>query len=110
MTDPMACPQCGRACEPDERRPAQVADLPFRSITCDQPPSGLSDHPFPVRWLETVVADDDELQVFQERFVRVRGPLPPDSPIAEAFGDIDPIHAWIETEPTVGGIRILIRL
>lgn len=110
MTEPMACPQCGRVSEPDERRTAQIADLPFQSIICDQPPSGLSDHPFPVRWLETVVVDDDGLQTFQERFVRVRGPLAPGSPIADAFGDVDPIHAWIEHEPTAGGIRILIRL
>lgn len=110
MTDPRECPQCARVAEPDDRREAQIADLPFRSITCDRPPSGLSDHPFPVRWLETIVPDRDEFQTFQERFVRVRGPLPADSPIAEAFGEVDPIHAWIEHEPTADGIRILIRL
>ena len=110
MSEPMACPQCGRVAPPDERRPATIADLPFQSVTCDLPPAGLSDHPFPVRWLESVVPDPDGLQAFKERFVRVRGPLPPGSAIEEAFGEVDPIHAWIEHEPTEGGIRVLIRL
>lgn len=110
MSEPRACPQCNRVAEPDGRRPAQIAELVFESITCDQPPSGLSDHPFPVRWLETIVPGPAELQEFTERFVRVRGPLPEGSPIADAFGDVDPIHAWIENEPTDDGIRILIRL
>ncbi|HVM00992.1 MAG TPA: hypothetical protein VM324_17005 [Egibacteraceae bacterium] len=110
MTDPGECPQCGRVAEPDGRRPAQIAELPFRSFTCDRPPSGLTDHPFPVRWLESVVPGQDEVQAFNERFVRVRGPLPEGSAIAEAFGDVDPIHAWIERQPTADGIRVLIRL
>lgn len=110
MTEPGTCPQCGGATEPDWRRPAQIADLPFRSFTCERPPSGLSDHPFPVRWLETVVPGSDEVQTFDERFVKVRGPLPDGTPIAEAFGEVDPIHAWIEHEPTADGVRILIRL
>ncbi|HVM15283.1 MAG TPA: hypothetical protein VM287_13280 [Egibacteraceae bacterium] len=110
MTEPGACPQCGRVTEPDWRRPAQIAELQFRSITCDRPPSGLADHPFPVRWLETIVPGPEERQTFHERFVRVRGPLPEGSAIAEAFGEVDPIHAWIEDQPTPDGIRILIRL
>lgn len=110
MSEKMACPQCGRVSEPDERRPATIAELPFRSVTCDLPPSGLSDHPFPVRWLESFVDDRDEFQAFTERFVRVRGPLPEGSPIAEAFGEVDPIHAWIEEQPADGGVRVLIRL
>lgn len=110
MTEQRACPQCGRVAEPDGRRVAQIAELPFESLTCDKPPSGLADHPFPVRWLESQVPGPDELQSFNERFVRVRGPLPEGSAIAEAFGEVDPIHAWIENEPMDGGIRVLIRL
>ena len=110
MTDPGQCPQCGRVAERDDRRTAQIAELSFEPFLCDRSPSGFTDHPFPVRWLESQVSDADELQGFMERFVRVRGPLPEGSAIAEAFGEIDPIHAWIENEPTAGGIRVLIRL
>lgn len=109
-TDIGACPQCGRVAEPDWRRPATIAGLEFRSRTCEQPPKDLSDHPFPVRWLEADVPDADALQDFQDRFVRVRGPLPEGSAIAEAFGDVDPIRAWIEDVPGPTGTRVLIRL
>lgn len=111
MTEPMTCPQCDRVAEPDERRPAEIAGLVFRSVTCDKPPSGLTDHPFPVRWLESEAPDAAALQDFRDRFVRVRGPLPEGTAVAEAFGDLDPILAWIEDLPSsTGGIRVLIRL
>ncbi len=110
MSEPRTCPQCGRQVDPDGRRPAQIAELPFQSFTCDKPPSGLGDHPFPVRWLESAVSGPPDLQAFHERFVRVRGPLPEGTPIAEAFGEVDPIHAWIESEQMDDGIRVLIRL
>lgn len=111
MSEPMACPQCGRVAAPDDRQPAEIAGLEFRSVTCDQPPAKLADHPFPVRWLEGEASDAQALEDFQDLFVRVRGPLPEGTPIAEAFGDVDPILAWIEDEPSSrGGIRVLIRL
>lgn len=111
MSEPLTCPQCGRVAEPDGREPAEIAGLTFRSVTCEQPPANLSDHPFPVRWLEAHAGDAETLQDFHDRWVRVRGPLPEGTPVAEAFGEIDPILAWVEDEPSSqGGSRVLIRL
>lgn len=101
------CPLCGEQGRPDERRPAEIAGLEFRSVGCD---ADTIVHPFPVRWLESSVADRSELQLFEERFVYVRGPLPEGSAIDEAFGERDPIQAWIESEPLPDGLRVLIRL
>ncbi len=110
MTDqgvPHRCPLCGADASPDERRPAQIAGLEFRSIACD---AEALEHPFPVRWLESSVEGQDELLEFEEHFVFVRGPLEEGSAIAEAFGERDPIQAWIETYDLDDGIRVLIRL
>lgn len=110
MTDqgaPHRCPLCGADAAPDERRPARIAGLEFRSIACD---AEALEHPFPVRWLEASVADQDELLEFEDRFVYVRGPLEEGSPIEEAFGERDPIQAWIETYESSDGYRVLIRL
>lgn len=103
------CPLCGRPGAPDGRRIADIADLPFESIMCEAPPQEPTDHWFPVRWLESSVGDRDELQRFHERFVYVRGPLPEGSPIEEAFGETDPILAWVEDQSTDESIRVLIR-
>jgi hypothetical protein len=107
---PFACPLCGRQGRTDERSPADVAGLSFRSILCDRPPAGLHDHPFPVRWLEAEASGPGEVEDFRDGFVFVRGPLPEGTPIAEVFGDTDPIRAWIEDHPTERGIRVLIRV
>lgn len=110
VTEPLSCPLCGRPGEPDDRRPAEIAQLEFRSVTCELSPENLTDHPFPVRWLESRVDDEDELQLFKERFVYVRAPLEEGSAVAEAFGGVDPILAWIEHPVAEDGIRVLIRL
>lgn len=104
------CPLCGRPGQPDGRRIAEIAGRPFESVTCEAPPKEPTDHWFPVRWLESSVSDADELQQLHERFVYVRGPLPEGSPIEEAFGETDPIRAWIEDQATDEGLRVLIRL
>lgn len=104
------CPLCGTPGTPDDRRPAEIGGLEFRSVVCDQPPQDLSDHMFPVRWLETQVPDTAAVVDFEKRFVFVRGPLPEGSAIAEAFGDIDPIRAWIEHFEDDDDVRLLIRL
>lgn len=106
-TTPYPCPLCGEPGEPDDRRPAEIAGLEFRSIGCD---ADVLEHPFPVRWLESTVADEPGLRLFEERFVYVRGPLPEGSAVAEAFGERDPIQAWIEAEELADGYRVLIRL
>ncbi len=104
------CPLCGRMAGADDRPPAEIGGLVFQSITCDRSPSSPLDHPFDVRWLEATVPEPTDVQLFQDRFVYVRGPLPAGSPIARAFGDADPIRAWVEHHETDEGFRILIRL
>lgn len=105
-----SCPQCGELGRLDDRPQVEIAGLMFRSVSCERPAADLSGHPFPVRWLEGEVPGKDDVREFEERFVLVRGPLPEDEPIALAFGDIDPIRAWIEDQELDGGFRVLIRL
>lgn len=102
------CPLCGEVGEPDDRRPAEIAGVEFHSVICTS--TDMIVHPFPVRWLEADVADEAELEDFEDRFTFVRGPLPEGSAIEEIFDDRDPIEAWIETEDMDGRIRLLIRL
>lgn len=106
MSAPYTCPLCGAAGVPDDRPVADIVGVEFRSIECAQPMQGLGGHPFPVRWLEGEILDDADREGFDLDFVRVRAPLPPGSPIAIAFGDVDPILAWVVHEPP----RVLIRL
>ena len=119
-SDPSTCPLCGEPGEPDERRPAEIAGLTFTSVTCGRSgavPTAAEDmgkampgHLFPLRWLETEVADEDEVDAFHKRFTWVRAPFEPGSAIEDAFGDTDPILAWIEQLDTPERIRLLIRL
>lgn len=119
-TEPYACPLCGEPGEPDERRPAEIADLTFASVTCgrsggvpvteEDASRAMPGHLFPLRWLETEVATADDVDAFNKRFTWVRAPFEPGSAIEEAFGDTDPILAWIEQIDTPDRIRLLIRL
>lgn len=118
--DPRSCPLCGEPGEPDERRPAEIAGLVFESVNCGRsgalPTSAsenanvMPEHLFPVRWLEAEAADADELQYFIKEFTKVVAPFEPGSAIEEAFGDTDPIRAWIEHKTGDGCVRVLIRL
>lgn len=115
---PHTCPLCGSQGTPDERPITEIAGLEFQSVVCgesgevpDARGGGMPSHIFPVRWLEAEAQDSDHLQHFIKRFTYVRGPLPGGTPIAEAFGDIDPIRAWIEHAPeNTEPVRVLIRL
>lgn len=119
-TETYSCPLCGEPGEPDGRRPAEIAGLMFESVTCERSGSvpgtsaeaseAMPGHLFPLRWLESEVPDADEVEEFNKRFTWVRAPFEEGSAIEEAFGDTDPILAWIEQIEAEDRIRLLLRL